>query len=101
MFSNTAQTLSDRRRPVNAQTGTTTDLGPGIGGLVDSYAGMNAPFRRLLWWLGYRFGWAPWDTGRPIPMLVEAVEGQEGLVPGASHAADASRSAPGGTRSEG
>jgi hypothetical protein len=39
---------------------------------------MSALFRRLLWWLGYRFGWAPWDTGRPIPMLVEAVEGQEG-----------------------
>jgi cyclopropane fatty-acyl-phospholipid synthase-like methyltransferase len=43
---------------------------------------MSAPFRRLLWWLGYRLGFAPWDTGRPIPMLVEAVEGQEGLVPG-------------------
>ncbi len=42
---------------------------------------MNAPFRRLLWWLGYRFGWAPWDTGRPIPILVEALEGHERLAP--------------------
>lgn len=40
------------------------------------------PVRRFLWWLSYRFGWAPWDTGRPIPMLVEVVEGPECLEPG-------------------
>ena len=38
--------------------------------------------RRLLWEAGYRLGIAPWDTGRPIPMLVDAVEGPDGLRPG-------------------
>jgi SAM-dependent methyltransferase len=38
--------------------------------------------RRLFWWLGYRTGWAPWDTGAPVPMLVEAVEGSDRLAPG-------------------
>jgi SAM-dependent methyltransferase len=38
--------------------------------------------RRLIWWLGYRFAFAPWDTGRPVPMLVEAVDGPDRLAPG-------------------
>jgi len=35
-----------------------------------------------MWWLGYRLGFAPWDTGRPIPMVVEAVEGPDRMTPG-------------------
>ncbi len=38
--------------------------------------------RRLFWEAGYRVGFAPWDTGRPIPMLVDAVEGPHSLSPG-------------------
>jgi SAM-dependent methyltransferase len=38
--------------------------------------------RQLLWDVGYRTGWAPWDTGQPVPMLVDAIEGPEPLVPG-------------------
>jgi SAM-dependent methyltransferase len=43
---------------------------------------MNVPVRRLFWWLGYRFGLAPWDTDRPVPMVVEAVEGPDRMMPG-------------------
>lgn len=43
---------------------------------------MNVPISRLLWWLAYRFGFAAWDTGRPVPMVVEAVEGPNRMAPG-------------------
>jgi SAM-dependent methyltransferase len=35
-----------------------------------------------MWWFSYRTGTAPWDTDRPVPMLVDAVQGPERLVPG-------------------
>lgn len=43
---------------------------------------IDVPVRRLFWWLGYRFGFAPWDTDRPVPMVVDAVEGPDRMVPG-------------------
>jgi hypothetical protein len=43
---------------------------------------VTVPGGGLLWRLAYRAGFAPWDTGLPIPMLVDTVEGPERLAPG-------------------
>lgn len=43
---------------------------------------MNVPVGRVVWWLSYRLGFEPWDTGGPVPMVVETVEGPERMMPG-------------------
>ena len=37
---------------------------------------------RVRFWLFYRFGFKPWDTGIPPPELVEVIEGARRVAPG-------------------
>lgn len=37
---------------------------------------------RVRFWLFYRFGFKPWDTGIPPPELVDVIEGSRRLAPG-------------------